>query len=115
MIHTFWIGNNLGGHQKEEKLDLDLILWSLNLGGGGQGRVGEFLEMTNESVCIVLSAVGVGVRGWRRRRGGHLQVRTRRRRGKEEWWTFTSEDKQPLQQRGQTPFPIGALQWLLHQ
>ena len=85
------------------------VLWSLKLGAGG------LLEMTNESVCIVLSAVGVGVRGWRRRRGGHLQVRTRRRRGKEKWWTFTSEDKQPLQQRGQTPFPIGALQWLLHQ
>ena len=64
MIHTFWIGSNLGGHQKEEKLDLDLILWSLNLGGGGQGRVGEFLEMTNESVCIVLSA------GWDEMRVG---------------------------------------------
>ena len=34
---------------------------------------------------------------------------------KEELWTFTSEDKQPLQQRGQTPFPIAAMQWLLHQ
>ena len=50
--------------------------------------------MTNESVCIVLSAVGVGIRGWRRRRGGHLQVRTRRRRGREKWWTFTSKDKE---------------------
>ena len=62
--------------------------------------------------------VGVGFKGGgegTRRRGGHLQVRTRRRRGKEKWWTFISEDKQPLQQRGQTPFPIGALQWLLHQ
>ena len=54
------------------------VLWSLNLGGGG------FLEMTNESVCIVLSA---GLEweegGWRRRR---------KKREGGGWWTFISED-----------------------